>query len=110
MLRAICGNALSSAYGAAMPVPMVPNTVSTVARLPLAAAQPAAAPISGAVQGVLSTAVMMPITKLPPMVSWLASIECTHCGRFTLKKPAMPKAITAMNSPRPIVNSGYWNS
>ena len=73
-------------------------------------AHPAAAPMSGAVHGVESTAVITPKIALPPIDSCLVSIAYTHCGRPTVKKPAIATAITAMKRPTPIVNAGYWKS
>ena len=101
------GNALKNKYGVAIPAPMAPNTISTVEVLPLEAAQPAAAPINGAVQGVDSTAVIIPNTNVPMNESCLGSIAYTHAGRPTLKNPAIPTAMMAIKIPIPIVNAGY---
>ena len=101
------GNALKNKYGVAIPAPMAPNTISTVEVLPLEAAQPAAAPINGAVQGVDNTAVIIPNTNVPMNESCLGSIAYTHAGRPTLKNPAIPTAMMAMKIPIPMVNAGY---
>ena len=64
------GNALRKRYGTAMPAPIDANTVSTVSGV-CVVAHAAAAPMSGAVQGVERIAVMMPKMNDPPRVSWL---------------------------------------
>ena len=86
---------------------MLPNTSNTVDELPLDAAQPAAAPMSGAVHGVESTAVIIPKIKVPINESCFGSMAYTQAGNPTLKNPAMPMAMKAMKIPSPIVNAGY---
>ena len=72
---ASCGKALSTRYGAPIPSPMVRNTAMIVNGLFVVTAQPAAAPMSGAVQGVDSTAVITPKITEPGTVSFFVSTE-----------------------------------
>ena len=74
------------------------------------AAQAAAAPMNGAVQGVDSMAVSIPRPKEPGNVSWLGLIIYINWGSRTEKIPHIPKAIVAMMMPIPMVKTGYWNS
>src|SRR5437870_13778159 len=66
--------------------------------------------MNGAVQGVESTAAIIPNRKEPVTVSWDGFTRSTQDGRFIEKKPHIPAAMMQIIIPTAMVKAGYWKS